>query len=106
MAAAAKSDNETLKAAFSAFQGLAPEMRKALLSAVEILDQAPVLAELQSAIEERLKLITPRGKAHTARELLEGWWWPRIRQMVCKSGACFIHHARLGSDAMNSIETR
>src|SRR5262249_24540679 len=77
-AAAQKSENQTLKEAFLAFQKLAPEMRKSLLSAVEVLDNAPVLTELEAAIEERLKLIAPRGKTATARELLEGWWWPRI----------------------------
>ncbi len=86
VAAAQKSENQALKEAFLAFQKLAPEMRKLLLSAVEILDQAPVLTELEAAIEDRLKLIAPRGKAATARELLEGWWWPRICQALQEGG--------------------
>jgi hypothetical protein len=66
IAAANKSENQALKDAFLAFQSLAPEMRKSLLSAVEVLDQAPVLTELESAIEDNLKLIAPRGKAAAA----------------------------------------
>jgi hypothetical protein len=86
VAAAQKSENQALKEAFFAFQKLVPGMRKLLLSAVEILDQAPVLTELEAAIEDRLKLIAPRGKAATARELLEGWWWPRICQALQEGG--------------------
>jgi hypothetical protein len=76
--AADKSENQGLQAAFLSFQSLAPEMRRSLLNAVEVVDQAPVLTELGALIEDRLKLIAPRGKAPLARELLEGWWWPRI----------------------------
>lgn len=78
IAAAAISTNAVLKQAFNAFQSLAPEMRRALVSAVEVLDRAPVLADLGSEIEKELKALAPRGKHAAARELLEGWWWPRI----------------------------
>jgi hypothetical protein len=86
VAAAQKSESQTLKEAFLSFEQLAPEMRKLLLSAVEILDQAPVLTELEVAIEDRLKLIAPRGKAAVARELVEGWWWPRICKALQEGG--------------------
>jgi len=33
---------------------------------------------MQAVIEERLRMIAPRGKTALAREHLEGWWWPRI----------------------------
>ena len=61
-------------------------MRRSLLNAVEVLDQAPVLTELGALIEDRLKLIAPRGKAPLARELLEGWWWPRICHALQEGG--------------------
>ncbi|SDI63407.1 MULTISPECIES: ABC-three component system protein [Bradyrhizobium] len=86
IAAAQKSANQTLKEAFVAFQKLAPEMRTLLLSSIEILDHAPVLTELEAAIEDRLKLIAPRGKTAIARELLEGWWWPRICKALQEGG--------------------
>jgi hypothetical protein len=86
VAAADKSENQALKPAFSAFEGLAPEMRRSLLGAVEILDRAPILTGLETAIEETLKLIAPRGKAATARELVEGWWWPRICRALQEGG--------------------
>jgi hypothetical protein len=86
VAAAQKSENQSLKDAFLAFQKLAPEMRTLLLGAVEILDHAPVLTELEVAIEDRLKLIAPRGKTAIARELLEGWWWPRICKALQEGG--------------------
>ncbi len=53
-------------------------MRKALIAAIEIIDGTPHLADVGALIEERLKMIAPRGKAPLAREQLEGWWWPRI----------------------------
>jgi hypothetical protein len=78
LAAAAASSSKSLKPAFEAFKSLAPEMRQSLLSAIEVIDRVPVLADLEKEIEEKLKLIAPRGKAAAAREQLEGWWWPRI----------------------------
>jgi hypothetical protein len=85
-AAAEKSENKDLKAAFGSFQSLAPEMRRSLLSAVEILDHAPVITELSGLIEDRIRIIAPRGKASLARELLEGWWWPRICHALQEKG--------------------
>jgi hypothetical protein len=86
LAAANTSANQTLKNAFAAFLSLAPKMRQALLNAIEIVDRAPVLTELETALEGCLKLIAPRGKASTARELLEGWWWPRICKALQEGG--------------------
>ncbi len=86
-AAAEKSENKELQAAFASFASLAPEMRKSLLSAIEVLDNAPVITELSGLIEDRIKIIAPRGKAPLARELLEGWWWPRICRALQEKGA-------------------
>jgi hypothetical protein len=85
--AAGKSKNQSLEEAFKAFQALAPQMRSSLLGVVEVLDRAPTLIALQTSIEERLKLIAPRGKVVDARELLEGWWWPRICHALEAGGA-------------------
>jgi hypothetical protein len=85
-AAAEKSENKELQAAFASFKSLAPEMRRSLLTAIEILDNAPVITELGGLIEDRIKIIAPRGKAQLARELLEGWWWPRICQALQEMG--------------------
>lgn len=76
--AAAASENEDLKKAVAAFTELSPAIRKALVSAIEVLDGTPLIADLGAAIEERLRMIAPRGKTALAREQLEGWWWPRI----------------------------
>jgi hypothetical protein len=78
MAAAASSRNTALEKAFAAFTSLSPAIRKALLGAIEVLDRAPLIAELENVIENRLRMIAPRGKAAVARELIEGWWWPKI----------------------------
>jgi hypothetical protein len=86
VSAAETSENQALKLAFDAFQSLAPQMRQSLLGAVEIMDHGSVLTELEAAMEERLKLIAPRGKASVARELLEGWWWPRICHALQEGG--------------------
>jgi hypothetical protein len=76
--AAEASQNAALTKAIAAFAALTPEMRKALLSAVEIVDGAPLIANMEALIEERLRMIAPRGKAALARLQLEGWWWPSI----------------------------
>ncbi|MFG1466202.1 ABC-three component system protein [Xanthobacter sp. DSM 24535] len=78
MKAAAASENEVLKKAVAAFTGLSSAIRKELVGAIEVLDGQPLIADLGAVIEERLRMIAPRGKAALAREQLEGWWWPRI----------------------------
>lgn len=78
LAAAEASKNASLAKAIAAFTALTPEMRKALVAAIEIIDGAPLIADMEALIEERLRMIAPRGKAALAREQLEGWWWPRI----------------------------
>lgn len=70
--------NKELAAAHTAFLALSPTMRISLLSSIEILDDQPLLTDLGEVIETELRLIAPRGKAATARERLEGWWWPRV----------------------------
>jgi hypothetical protein len=78
MAVGAASENQILGKAIAAFTGLTPEMRKALVASIEIIDSAPLIADMCALIEERLRMIAPSGKAALAREQLEGWWWPRI----------------------------
>lgn len=73
--------NQELKAAYEAFLALGARMRISLLSSIEVLDNQPLLTELESSIENDLRMIAPRGQAAVARERLEGWWWPR----VCKA---------------------
>jgi hypothetical protein len=77
-AAASSSKNKQLEAEIQAFQALTPEMRRALIGAVDVLDRSPNVVDLEAVIEDRLKVIAPRGKTTAAREQLEGWWWPRI----------------------------
>lgn len=72
------SQNEVLQPAFADFLALADPMRSALLSAVEILDNQPLITDLDVELEKALRLIAPAGKAAVAREMLEGWWWPRV----------------------------
>jgi hypothetical protein len=84
--AASQSSNASLTSAFEAFQALAPEMRRALLRAVEVMDKAPRIDDLEKVIEDRLRIIAPRGKATLAREQVEGWWWPRICKALQEGG--------------------
>lgn len=77
-AVAEKSENKALEPCFRAFLALHPRMRASLLSAVQILDGQPRLQELGAVIEDRIRFAAPRGKVSAAREMLEGWWWPRV----------------------------
>jgi hypothetical protein len=72
------SKNTSLKSAFTAFLALSDAMRSSLLSAVEIVDRQPLLTDLGNELEHALRLVAPGGKSALAREMLEGWWWPRI----------------------------
>ena len=78
VAAGIASKNTALTKAIATFMALTPEMRNALVSAIEIIDGAPLIGDIELLIEERLRMIAPSGKATLAREQLEGWWWPRI----------------------------
>lgn len=82
---AENSDNKVLKSAFSAFLALSDAMRSSLLSAIEILDCQPLLTDLSVELEHALRLVAPAGKAGLAREMLEGWWWPRICEVLMVS---------------------
>ncbi len=72
------SANTSLKPAFDAYLALTPRMRASLISAVQVLDGQPMIMEVGDVIEQALRMAAPRGQAGRARELLEGWWWPRI----------------------------
>jgi len=78
-------ENKALAAAYAAFLALTPKMRTSLLSAVEVLDGHFLITELDRVIEDALRFIAPRGKAPIAREMLEGWWWPRVCSAIMKS---------------------
>jgi hypothetical protein len=78
VAIANESNNAALQSSFEEFLSLTPEMRKSLLNAIDVLDGTPDIVGLENVIEDRLKMIAPRGKTKLAREHLEGWWWPRI----------------------------
>ena len=78
VAAVDASKNAALAKAIAAFKALTPEMRNALVAAIEIVDSAPLIGDIESLLEKRLCMIAPSGKAALAREQLEGWWWPRI----------------------------
>ena len=84
--AAGCSKNLVLSKSIAAFMALTPEMREALVGVIEIIDGAPLIADMDSLIEKRLRMIAPRGKASIAREQLEGWWWPRICAALQTSG--------------------
>ncbi|MGX9181558.1 ABC-three component system protein [Mesorhizobium sp. BHbdii] len=79
--------NQELKAAYAAFLALGPTMRVSLLSSIEILDGQPLVTDLGEVIEKDLRMLAPRGQAATARERLEGWWWPRVCKALMVSPA-------------------
>jgi hypothetical protein len=81
-AAAATSENRSLRSAFAAFADLVPEMQVSLLRAVNVLDRSPNVANLERVIEDHLRMIAPRGKSQAAREQIEGWWWSRIAKAL------------------------
>ncbi|MFN3515395.1 MAG: ABC-three component system protein [Phenylobacterium sp.] len=82
---AESSANTALKPSFDAYLALTPRMRAALISAVQVLDGQPMVAEVGEVIEAALRMAAPRGQAGRARELLEGWWWPRIIEALVQT---------------------
>ena len=85
VAVAEAGGNQELKAAYAAFMALSPAMRASLLSSVEILDNQPLVTDLDKSIENDLRMLAPRGRAAVARERLEGWWWPRVCRALMAS---------------------
>lgn len=86
----ATSQNKALAPAFGAFSELAPEMQSSLLGTIDVLDQSPTLQDLEKVIEDRLRMIAPRGKANVAREQLEGWWWSRVARSLTDTSTALI----------------
>jgi hypothetical protein len=106
-AAAAESENIELTYAIEAFETLTLEMRSALIAAVEVLDEAPNVVDLEAAIEDGLKLLAPRGKLAEAREQLEGWWWPRIcRALQAGPGTISIFEIEAKLDDIRDVMRR
>lgn len=105
---AATSKNRELASAFATFSGLAPEMQSSLLRAIDVLDQAPRIVKLDKVIEERLRMIAPRGKANIAREQLEGWWCARIAKSLTDTSASVISVLELEArlDAIREVMKR
>jgi hypothetical protein len=87
---ASTSDNKALSEAFEAYLSLNPATRASLLSAIEIVDNHIVLGDLDQELERALRLVAPSGKARQAREMLEGWWWPRVCSTLMSSPASAI----------------
>ena len=73
-----RSNNKDLAEGISAFLSLTQEKRKALLNAVEVIDGAPLIGDIDNLIEGRMRMFGPRGKIGLAREMIEGWWMSRI----------------------------
>lgn len=82
---AENSSNAELRAAFTSFLALPFRLRMALLSAMEVLDRQPMLPDLDALLEHELRMNAPTGKAREAREMLEGWWWPRVCRALSAS---------------------
>lgn len=76
--ASTRSKNKDLAEGISAFLSLTQEKRKALLKAVEVIDRAPLVGDIDNLIEEELRMFGPRSKIALAREMIEGWWMSRI----------------------------
>jgi hypothetical protein len=84
-AVASESKNKALQPAFDSYLALDARMRASLLSAVEVLDGQATVDQLQSLLEDSLRIFAPKGKAGKALELLEGWWWSQICRVIVKS---------------------
>jgi hypothetical protein len=97
-AAAAASKNAAIANSIESFTALPIALQKQLLSAVQVLDGAPLIADLEAVIESQIALIAPRGKAGLAREQLEGWWWPRV--------CAILHSTSPGTIAVTSLEQK
>lgn len=86
-AVAESSTNQALRPAFDAFLALTFPMRASLLSAVQVLDGQPLASDVGLVIENGIRMVAPRGQTAKAREMLEGWWWPRLIEAMQKTPA-------------------
>ena len=51
--------NTALTKAIAAFKELTPEMRRSLVAAIEVIDGTPLIRDLETLIEEELRMIAP-----------------------------------------------
>lgn len=75
---AGKSDNNELKAAFTAFDSLTPENQLQLVEAVQVLDGSPDISDVGIQIRDRIRAAVDRQHRDALYERLEGWWFGKV----------------------------
>jgi hypothetical protein len=75
---ASESDNNELKAAFTAFGGLTPEQQLQLIEAVQVLDGSPDISDVGVQIRDRIRAAVDRQNRDALYERLEGWWFGKV----------------------------
>ncbi len=69
------SENKRLKKAFDAFTALSPDQQRALVEAIYILDQSPMIDDTADQILDKIKAAVSREHRSALFERLEGWWF-------------------------------
>lgn len=72
------STNAALQPAFTAFLALDSVQRKALVSAINVLDTSDDISDTGEKIRERIKLSVDRPFRQSLFERLEGWWFGKV----------------------------
>ena len=76
--AGSASKNSALAKTIAEFKALKPEMHKVLVGTTEIIDGTPIVPDMDSLIDEQLRMTARCGSGAFACQQLEGRWWPRI----------------------------
>ncbi|WP_340115255.1 ABC-three component system protein [Pelagibius sp. 7325] len=84
---AASSSNKATTVAREAFLSLPSQMRKDLVAAIVVHDNAPTITDVRSEIEERLAFASPAQHVAKLVDHLEGWWFATIVKALTDASA-------------------
>ena len=73
-----KSENESLKSAFSAFNLLTDDLKKNLVSRIRVLDAVQDIQGVGHEVCSRLRVAADQNKRAIFNNAAEGWWFKRI----------------------------
>ena len=87
MSAATASSSQATEAARQAFLEMLPEIRKSLVNAIFVIDQAPNITDMRGDLEAKLFAAAPQKHLCTFVDYLEGWWFAQIIKSLSNPSA-------------------
>lgn len=81
---ATNSSSEDLKSSFDAFLELSEPLRRVLVNAIYVFDQAPDILDCTSKIKARIRPAVRQQFVDSLYERVEGWWFAKVVSHLAK----------------------